>query len=74
MPVHSVCRSTKLTLLKDILVDVGIPNIGQLFCAQIEQDWGHKVSGLVLNYDQNVLIECPRYGGGFAAPFSKKES
>ena len=24
---------------------------------QIEEDWGHKVSGLMLRYDQNVLID-----------------
>ena len=24
---------------------------------QIEQDWGHEVSGLMLGYDQNVLLD-----------------
>jgi hypothetical protein len=24
---------------------------------QIDEDWGHKVSGLLLGYDQNVLID-----------------
>jgi len=51
-----VCRSIKLTSLRDALEDFGIPNFGQLFLTQIEDDWGHEVSGLVLGYDQNVLI------------------
>jgi len=55
-----VCRvgiSIKLTSLRDASVDFGIPNFGQLFCTQIAEDWGHKVSGLVLGYDQNVLLD-----------------
>jgi hypothetical protein len=52
-----VCRSIKLTSLTDTSEDFGIPNFGQLFRAQIEQDWRHKVSGLVLGYDHNVLID-----------------
>jgi len=55
--VRSVCRSNKLTSLRDASVDFGIPNFGQLFRKQIEDDWGHEVSGLVLGYDQNVLID-----------------
>jgi len=27
-------------------------------CTGIEDDWGHEVSGLVLGYDQNVVIDC----------------
>jgi hypothetical protein len=37
--------------------DFGIPNFGQLFRTLIDDDWGHKVCGLVLGYDQNVLID-----------------
>jgi len=55
--VRRVCRSIKLTSLRDASEDFGIPNFGQLFCAHIEEDWGHEVSGLVLGYDQNVLID-----------------
>jgi len=55
--VHGVCRSIKLTSLRDASEDLRIPNFGQLFCAQIEEDWGHEVSGLVLGYDQNVLLD-----------------
>ena len=46
--VCGVCRSIKLTSLRDASEDFEIPIIGQLFRAQIEEDWGHKVSGLVL--------------------------
>jgi len=53
--VCGVCTSINLTSLRDASVDFGIPNFGQLFHTQIEGDWGHKVSGLVLGYNQNVL-------------------
>jgi len=56
--VRGVCRSIKLTSLRHASEDFGIPNYGQLFHAQIEEDLGHKVSGLVLRYDQNVLLDC----------------
>ena len=46
-----------LTLLRDASVDFGIPYFAQPCCTQIEADWGHEVSGLVLGYDQNVLID-----------------
>jgi len=36
--VYGVCRSIKLTLLRDASEDFGIPNFGQLFRAQIEED------------------------------------
>jgi len=52
-----VCRSIKLTSLRDASEDFRIPNFRQLFRAQIEEDWGHEVCGLVLGYDQNVLID-----------------
>ena len=55
--VCGVCRSIKLTSLRDASVDFGFPNFGQLFRTRIEDDWGDEVSGLVLGYDQNVLID-----------------
>ena len=55
--VRGVCRSMKLTTPRDASENFAIPNFGQLFCAEIEEDWGHKVSGLVLRYDQNVLLD-----------------
>jgi len=54
--VRGVCRSMTLTSPRDGSVDFGIPNFEQLFRTQIEDDWGHEVSGLVLGYDHNVLI------------------
>jgi hypothetical protein len=51
-----VCRSTKLTSLSNESEDFRIPHFGELFRAPIDEDWGHEVSGLVLGYDQNVLI------------------
>jgi len=55
--VRSVGRYIKLCWLRNASVDFRIPNFGQLFCTQIEGDWGHEVSGLVLGYDQNVLLD-----------------
>jgi len=55
--VRGVCRNIKLTSLRDASEDFGIPNFGQRFRAQIEEDWGSEVCGLVLTYDQNVLID-----------------
>jgi len=55
--VRAVCRSIKLTSLTDASEDFGIPNFGQLLRSQIEVDWGHEDSGLVLGYDQNVLLD-----------------
>jgi len=40
--VHRVCRSIKLTSLRDASVDFGIPNFGNLFHAQSEEDWGQR--------------------------------
>jgi len=54
---HGMCRSIKLTSLRDASVDFGMTKFQQLFRKQIEHDWGHEVSGLVLGYDQNVLID-----------------
>jgi len=55
--VRGVCRSIKSTSLRDASVDFGISNIEPLFRTQIEDYWGHDVSGLVLGYDHNVLID-----------------
>ena len=55
--VHGVGRSIKSTSLRDASEDFGIPNFGQLFHPQNEEYWGYKVSGLVLGYDQNVLLD-----------------
>ena len=52
-----MCRNIKLTSLRDASQDFRISNFGQQVRAQIEEDWGHEVSGLVLGYDQNVLID-----------------
>jgi len=55
--VRRVCRSIISTSHKNASEDFGIPNFGQQFSALIEQVWGHEVCGLVLGYDQNVLID-----------------
>ena len=55
--ICGVCRTIKLTSLRDISEDFGIPHFGQPFHAQIEDNWGHEVSSLVLGYDQNVLLD-----------------
>ena len=52
-----MCQRIILTSLRDASDDFGISNLGQLLCSQIEEDWGNKVSGLVLGYDQNVLLD-----------------
>jgi hypothetical protein len=54
--IRGVCRSIKVTSLRDTLEDFGIHNFGHLFHSQIEQDGWPKVCGLLLGYDQNVLI------------------
>jgi len=56
MHVCRVFRSIKSTLLRDASEDFRIPNFVQLFRPQIEEDWGHEISGLVLGCDQNVLL------------------
>jgi len=56
-PICGVCRRMTLTSLRDGSKDLRIPNFGQLFHTQIEDDWEHEVSGLVLIYDLNVLID-----------------
>jgi hypothetical protein len=52
-----MCRRIKYTALRDVSEDFGIPKFDQLFRKHIEEDWGHEVSGLVLGYDQNVLLD-----------------
>jgi hypothetical protein len=47
----------KLPSLRDASEDFRIPNFGQWFCTEIEDNWGDEVSGQVLGYDQNVLID-----------------
>jgi len=53
-----VCRGITIASLRDASDDFGIPNFGDLLRAQIEDDWRHEVSGLMLRYYQNVLIDC----------------
>jgi hypothetical protein len=55
--VGRVCRSTKLSSLRDASEDFKIPTLGQWFRGQIEEYWGHEVSGLVLWYNQNLLLD-----------------
>jgi hypothetical protein len=52
-----VSRSITLTSPSDASEDFGIPNVWQLVSAQSEEGWGYEVSGQVLGYDQNVLID-----------------
>jgi hypothetical protein len=55
--VRRVCRSIKLTSLRDGSEDIRIPHFGQQFHVQTEEDWEHEVSRLVLGYDQHVLLD-----------------
>jgi len=55
--VRQVCRGIKLTSLRDTSEDFRIPNFGQLFHVQIDEDRGPEVCGLVLGYDLNVLTD-----------------
>jgi len=55
--VRGVCRSIKVTSIKDASQEFGIPNFQQVFRTQIVEDWGYEVSGLVFKYDQNVHID-----------------
>jgi len=53
-----ICRlwgCLKLTSLGDASDDVGSPTFRQVFYAQIKEDWGHNVCGLLLRYDHNAL-------------------
>ena len=53
--VRGAYRSIKFHSLRDASKHFWIPNFGQLFRTQIEEDWGHEVCWLVLRYHQNVL-------------------
>jgi len=55
---HRVGRSIKLTTLRDTSVDFGTPKFVQLYSAHIEVDWGQSVCGLVLGYNQKILLDC----------------
>jgi hypothetical protein len=55
--VRCFCRSIKFTLLGNATEDLGIINFGHLVHLQMEEDWGRKVSGLVLGYDLNALFD-----------------
>jgi hypothetical protein len=52
-----MCRSIRVTSVCDASKDFEIPTFGSLFRAQMEEDWGHEVCGLVLGYNHNVLID-----------------
>jgi len=49
--VCGVCGSIKSTTLSDASEDFSIPSIEPLLHVNVEEDWGHEVSGLVLDYD-----------------------
>jgi hypothetical protein len=57
MHVREVCSRIILTSLRVPSEDFRNTNFEQLLHAQIEEDWGHEVCGLLLGYDHNVLIE-----------------
>jgi len=53
--VHRMCRSMKLTSLRDASEGFRTHNFGQLFRAAIEEDWAQDVCGLVLGYHLNAV-------------------
>jgi hypothetical protein len=55
--IYRVHRSNIVTILCNASDDIGIPNFESLFCAQIDEDHGHKVIGLLLGYDLIELEE-----------------
>ena len=55
--IRGVCRSIKLSSLREASEDVGITLFGQLSCAHIDENWRHEDGGLVVGYDQYVLTE-----------------
>jgi hypothetical protein len=55
--VRGECRSVKLKSLTDVAGDFEIPNLGKLFRAQIEEDWGTEITGLVLGYNLKTLMD-----------------
>jgi len=54
--VCGVCRTPKLTSLRDGSEYLWFAIFGLLFLLQIEEDWGYKVSGFVPRCHQNVLL------------------
>ena len=50
-----MCTRIKLTSPRDATEDFRIPNFGQLFRAQTEEDWGHEICGVVIGYAHNAL-------------------
>jgi len=55
--LRGVCSSITLTSLRVASEDCGIPNFGQQFRTELEEDWGREVCGLMLGYDQNVFFD-----------------
>jgi len=51
-----VCNRHILSPLRDVSEDIGISNFGQQFRADIDEYWGHQLCGLMLRYNQQVLI------------------
>jgi hypothetical protein len=45
----------KLKSFPDIASDFKIPNLGMIFQAQIEVDWGTEITGFVLGYNLKIL-------------------
>jgi len=64
--VRGWCRSIKLTSLRDAAKNFGFPNYGQLFRAQIDEDWGHKFvdwrSDMIRIYSLTVYLLHSRMG------------
>jgi hypothetical protein len=54
--VCGVCRSIKLTSVRNTSEDFGIPNCRQRFGVHIEEDWGPKISWLMLGYYHNIFM------------------
>ena len=55
--IHGECRSVKPKSLTEVDSDFEIPNLGKIFWTQIEEDWGTKITGLVLGYNLKILID-----------------
>jgi len=50
-------QKNRIILTQDASADFGISHLAQLFYTWIEDNWWHDVTGLVLRYDLNVLID-----------------
>ena len=55
--IHGEYRSVKLKSLTEVAGDFEFPNHGKLFRAQIEEDWGTEIPGLVLGYNLKTLMD-----------------